>query len=109
MRSTIGTRTLLAVDVQFDGEVWFWKGPPPHHFVTVPTHMWPAFKEAAELVSYGWGVVPVAAQIRGTTWTTSLFPKDGGYIVPLKATVRKAEQVELGDTVTIRISVHVPT
>jgi hypothetical protein len=49
----------------------------------------------------------VTAYIGRTTWTTSLFPKDGGYIVPIKAKVRKAEALELGQTVTIRLAVDV--
>ncbi len=50
-------------------------------------------------------MIPVAAQIGATEWTTSLFPKDGRYIVPVKASVRNAEGLELGDTVTVRLTV----
>jgi len=49
----------------------------------------------------------VSAQIGATTWTTSLWPKDGGYIVPVKTWVRKAEGIELGDVVTVRLTVDV--
>jgi hypothetical protein len=24
------------VDLEFSGDVWFWRGPSPYHFVTVP-------------------------------------------------------------------------
>lgn len=48
---------------------------------------------------------PVEAQISITGWTTSLFPKDGRYIVPVKAWVRKAERLDVGDTVTFRLAV----
>jgi len=58
-------------------------------------------------VSYGWGMIPVTAQIRDTTWTTSLYPKDGRYIVPVKTWVRKAEEIDVGDLVTVRLSVDV--
>ena len=47
-------------------------------------------------VSYGWGMIPVTAEIGRTAWTTSLFPKDGRYVVPVKAGVRKAEGLEVG-------------
>ena len=47
------------------------------------------------------------AQIGGTGWKTSLFPKDGRYIVPVKAWVRKAEGLEVGDMVTVRLAVDV--
>jgi len=50
-------------------------------------------------------MIPVTAQIGETGWTTSLFPKDGRYIVPLKTVVRKAEGIDVGDTVTIRLAV----
>jgi len=58
-------------------------------------------------VSYGWGMIPVAARIGATGWTTSLFPKDGRYIVPVKAGVRRAERLDVGDTVTVRLTVEV--
>jgi hypothetical protein len=93
------------VDLRFSGELWFWQGPAPFHFVTVPASQCLELRRAAALVSYGWGVVPVIARIRGTTWQTSLFPKDGGYVVPVKAAVRRAEGLELGDTVAIRLTV----
>jgi hypothetical protein len=93
------------VDLQFSGELWFWQGPAPFHFVTVPASHSTELRRAAGLVSYGWGVVPVTARIRDTTWQTSLFPKDGGYVVPIKTSVRRAEGLELGDMVTIRLTV----
>ena len=52
-------------------------------------------------------MIPVLAQIGGTRWKTSLFPKDGRYIVPVKAGVRTAEGLEVGDTVTVRLAVDV--
>jgi hypothetical protein len=58
-------------------------------------------------VSYGWGMIPVRAQIHGTEWRTSLFPKDGQYIVPVKAQVRTAEGLEVGDTVTVSLTVEI--
>lgn len=95
------------MDLEFSGEIWSWRGPAPYHFVTVPDDECGALEAAAPLVSYGWGVIPVAARIGGTEWTTSLFPKDGGYLVPLKDAVRKAEGLALGDSVTIRLVIDV--
>jgi hypothetical protein len=93
--------------VDFRGEVWFWRGPSPFHFVTVPDEQCGALEAASALVTYGWGMIPVSARIGNTTWTTSLYPKDGRYIVPLKAVVRKAENIEVGDVVSIRLAVDV--
>ena len=93
------------MDLTVTGEIWFWRGPAPWHFVTVPDEASAAIESASPAVTYGWGMIPVKATIGRTTFTTSLWPKDGAYIVPVKAAVRKAEQLELGDTVTVRLLV----
>ena len=54
----------------------------------------------------GWGMIPVHVRIGKTEWVTSLFPKDGCYIVPIKASVRKAENLGEGDMVTMRLEVR---
>lgn len=94
------------MNIEFNGKIWFWRGPAPWYFVTVPAQQSRDLKAILKLVTYGWGMIPVHAQIGKTAWKTSMFPKDDGYIVPIKTTVRKAENLAEGDTVTIRIEVH---
>jgi hypothetical protein len=91
--------------IEFSGELWFWRGPAPWHFVTVPEDQCRDIASAASLVTYGWGMIPVAAGIGDTRWTTSLWPKDGAYLVPIKAGVRKAEGLDVGDTVTVSLTI----
>lgn len=95
------------MDLEFSGEVWFWKGPSPYHFVTVPEDESAELQATSALVTYGWGMIPVEVRIGATRWTTSLFPKDGGYVVPLKDLVRRDEDIDVGDTVTVRLAVDV--
>jgi hypothetical protein len=95
------------MDLEFTADVWSWRGPAPYHFLTVPEDESAELQEAAALVTYGWGMIPVEARIGSTRWTTSLFPKDGGYVVPLKDLVRKAEGIHVGDTVSVRLAVDV--
>jgi hypothetical protein len=95
------------VELEFRSEMWFWKGPSPFHFLTVPDEQSGALEAASSLVTYGWGMIPVEAQIGKTEFKTALFPKDGRYLVPVKAKVRKAEGLELGDMVTVRLAVAV--
>lgn len=90
---------------ELTGEVVYWRGPSPYHFVVVPDEQSADLREAARTVSYGWGMIPVRAVIGSTGWTTSLFPKDGRYLVPLKDAVRRAEGLDEGDTVTVRFGV----
>jgi hypothetical protein len=47
----------------------------------------------------------VTAQLGTTTWTTSLFPKNGRYLIPIKKIVQTAEQVTAGDVVTIQLTI----
>lgn len=95
------------MEIEFSGEIWFWKGPAPWYFVSVPEENCGALETTSAVVSYGWGMIPVRVEIGRTSWTTSLFPKDGRYIVPIKASVRKAEKLAAGDTVHVRITVDV--
>ena len=95
------------MDLEFSGEIWHWRGPSPYHFVTVPEDDCAALESVAPMVSYGWGMIPVSARIGETAWTTSLFPKEGRYVVPLKDKVRAAEELEVGDTVSVRLTVDV--
>lgn len=91
------------MDLEFSGEVWWWRGPAPHHFVRVPDEDAAQIDEVAAAVTYGWGMIPVSVRLGGSTWSTSLWPKDGGYIVPLKAAVRRREGVAVGDRVAIAL------
>lgn len=93
------------VDLEFEGEVWEWRGPAPYHFVSVPDDLCDEVREAGEVVSYGWGMVPATLWLGDTMWTTSLWPREGGYVVPLRDRVRAAESVELGDVVTVRMEI----
>lgn len=93
------------MNIEFTGNIWYWKGPSPFFFVTVPPAECDALRAVSTTVTYGWGMIPVHARIGKTKWTTSLFPKEGSYIVPLKVSVRKAEQLDEGDTVTIRLEI----
>ncbi len=94
------------MSLEFRGEIWHWRGPAPYYFVTVPESECAAIKTAARLVTYGWGMIPVNARIGETEWKTSLFPKEGRYVVPIKTSVREAEGLEEGDTVTVQLEVH---
>lgn len=89
----------------FSGEIWYWRGPAPHHFITVPPELCQELKAIAGSVTYGWGMIPAQVRIGATTWKTSLFPKDGGYIVPIRASAQRAEGLAVGDVVTVRLTV----
>jgi hypothetical protein len=93
--------------IEFTGDVFEWRGPAPFLFVAVPDGPSHNIKGIAGIVSYGWGVIPVTVRIGRTEWKTSLFPKDGRYLVPIKASVQRSETLKVGDHVTIQLEVVV--
>lgn len=98
---------LTPVTIEFSGKVWYWRGPAPFFFVTVPTQHAKKIKEMERVVTYGWGMIPCVARIGKTEWTTALWPKDGAYILGLKDKVRKAEGIEDGDDVTVQMQIGI--
>ncbi len=94
------------MDFKFIGKIFIWRGPAPWFFVTVPAQESRDLNEISRLVTYGWGCIPVQVRIGKTAWKTSLFPKDGRYLVPIKSSVREAERLEEGDEVTLQLEVH---
>lgn len=93
------------MSLEFSGDIWTWRGPAPYYFVTVPPEDCEVLRDLSKWVTYGWGMIPVGARIGKTAWRTSLWPKEGGYVVPIKVGVRKAEGLEEGDRVTVRLEV----
>jgi hypothetical protein len=63
-------------------------------------------KAISGLVTYGWGMIPVGVRIGKSEWKTAMFPKNGSYIVPIKASVRAAEDLDEGNLVTVRLEVR---
>lgn len=92
--------------IAFEAEVLHWRGPAPFFFAPVPANQVETVRQAARAASYGWGVVPVAARIGDVDFETSLFPKDGGYLLPLKDAVRRKAGVTAGDTIAVEMAVR---
>ncbi|NNN01815.1 MAG: DUF1905 domain-containing protein [Acidimicrobiaceae bacterium] len=94
------------MELQFEGEIIFWRGPSPFHFVEVPPDQSDQLRAVSGMVSYGWGVIPVVSQIGSTRWKTSLFPKGEAYLVPVKSAVRLSEQLEIASFVDVRLVIE---
>ncbi|MDF8333595.1 DUF1905 domain-containing protein [Novosphingobium cyanobacteriorum] len=83
-----------------------WRGPAPFVFAPVPEEHVGEIAHAARSASYGWGVVPVEAQIGRTRFTTSLFPRNGGYLLPVKVAVQRSESIAPGSSVAVLLVVR---
>lgn len=86
--------------------IWLWTGEKGSwHFLTVPPDQAIEIRLLAKAEPRrGFGSVRVAATIEGVTWRTSIFPqKSGGYILPIKAEVRRQADIAAGDEVRVTL------
>ncbi len=93
------------MELQFEAVVIEWRGPAPFYYARLPADAAAAITRIKHLVTYGWGAIPADAVINGVSFTTSLFPKDDTYLLPLKVAVRKEIGVTVGDVVAVSMQV----
>ncbi len=96
----------MSMVIEFKGKIFQWRGPAPYLFVAVPDKQSADIKSVSKLVTYGWGVIPALIKVGKTEWTTSLFPKEGRYLVPIKMVVQKAEKLKEGDEIKLRLELR---
>jgi hypothetical protein len=96
------------LESSFEAEVIYWRGPSPFFFAPVPEPQASELRRIARAVTYGWGMIPVDVEIAGATFTTSLFPKDDGYLLPLKVALRRKINITAGDVITVEMTVRAP-
>ena len=93
------------MELKFKGELWYWRGPAPFHFIRIPAAQSAKIKAISSGASYGWGAIPVIAHIGKTEFTTSIFPKDGLYLLPIKNAVRLPENLEIDDVISVTMQI----
>ncbi|MGH3638290.1 MAG: DUF1905 domain-containing protein [Mycobacterium sp.] len=90
---------------EFDADVFQWRGPAPYFFAETPDEVDAFLHDNLAELTYGWGVIPARVRIGATEVQTSLIPRDGVYLVPLKVAIRRAEGIDDGDVVRLGLSV----
>lgn len=85
--------------------LWLWSGENASwHFITVPDELAGEIRAESLARRGGFGSVRVEVTIDDVTWRTSVFPqKSGGYILPVKAAVRRRANIAVGDDVTLTL------
>lgn len=96
---------MVCVEWTITAEVVEWRGPAPYFFLPMSDEDSADLKMEAAGLEY-WGQVSVVVEIGKTTFTTAVFPKDGRYLVPLRANVRKAENIELGMPISATVRLN---
>jgi hypothetical protein len=90
----------------FETNVIYWRGPAPWFFAPIPAPHADEIRRVSRFVTYGWGVIPVEARIGDVVFTTSLFPKDETYLLPIKAAVRRKANVTAGDVIAVTMTLR---
>ncbi len=94
------------MELTFTNVVIEWRGPAPYYYLPLTEEAAEDVHDVRRLATYGWGVIPVSAVIDEVAFETSLFPKDGGYLLPLKDAVRKPAGITVGDEVTVELTIR---
>lgn len=97
--------------ISHSGTLWRWTGASgagTWHFVTIDGTAGEALSATAlmrklEGMGRGFGSLKVTARIGDARFATSVFPSkaDGGWLLPVKASVRRAEGLSEGDAVEV--------
>jgi len=93
------------LEIPFEAVAFEWRGPAPFLFARLPDDAAAQVRAVARELTYGWGCITCTVTVGGTTVTTSLMPKDGGYLVPLKVALQRAENLTVDSVVmgTVRL------
>jgi hypothetical protein len=85
--------------------LWLWTGDNGSwHFITVPEEQSGEIRAHCLASMRGFKSARVEASINGVAWRTSVFPiKSGGYILPVKAEIRRKADIAAGDEVTVEL------
>ncbi len=94
---------------EFKTNVWLYPGMTGWHFASVPKDISDDIKHNFGDRKRGWGSLPIIATIGKTSWKTSIFPdkESGGYLLPLKADVRKKEEILAESTISLVLEIRI--
>lgn len=99
---------MIDLEFSFTGDVWLWQAEKAAwHFVALPVDMSEDIKAFTKHLARGFRTVKVEACIGETRWRTSIFPskEHGAYILPIKKSVRAAEDIVADSSVTVDLTI----
>ena len=91
------------MELRFTNELIEWRGPAPFYFIPTPAKYTAEFKTIAASKSYGWGVLYANITLPGDYWKTTLMPKDGSYLIPIKKAIRLQHGFEVGQKIKVTV------
>ena len=93
----------MPITYSFKATPWKYAGAGAWYFVSLPVKMAKEIRTALRQEEEGWGRLKATARIGNSEWKTAIWfdTKSNTYLLPLKAEIRKKEQLEEGKTVKV--------
>ena len=93
------------IKYEFSEKPWQHSSPGGWHFVSLPTEMAKEIRSLLKSEEEGWGRLKAIAKIGNTEWETAIWfdSKNETYLLPLKAEIRKKENIEAGKQINVVI------
>ncbi len=94
--------------ITFRARLWLWPGPAAWHFISLPKKLSADLRQTFHGFGRGFGSLRVRATIGSTGWNTSIFPdsKSGSYLLPIKKSVRVAENLRAEKLVRVTLEIR---
>jgi hypothetical protein len=92
------------MEITVTGSIIEWRGPAPYWFLPISDDDSAMIDELKPMLTYGWGCIPVTCHIGRTEFTTSIMPRDGVYLIPLKVAVRTSAGVTPDAPITVHVA-----
>ena len=93
------------IKYEFNATVWKYEGQNGWYFVSLPTDISGEIRKNLKSEEKGWGMLKAIACIGSTEWQSAVWfdTKLKTHLLPVKAEIRKKENIQAGDKVKIII------
>lgn len=91
------------IKYQFSARTWQHTGPGGWYFVSLPKNLAKEIRGSLKWQEEGWGRLKASAKIGNSEWKTAIWfdTKQDTYLLPLKAAIRKKEDIEAGKVIEV--------
>lgn len=95
----------IKINYKFKTHPWLYNGTGGWTFVSIPIEISTEIRDIFKSEEQGWGRLKIKAKIGETEWKTAIWfdTKHNTYLLPLKAEIRKKENIVLNKTINVNI------
>lgn len=93
------------IKYDFSAKTWQHSASGGWYFISLPTELAKEIRARLKWQEEGWGRLKITAKIATNEWKTAIWfdTKINTYLLPLKAEIRRKENIEEGINITVTI------